>query len=284
MLARTTVWKCCFESSSTWMYGATADLGLYCRRKTFNKKAALVQHLRSANHSGQKFTCPSCLDQFDTLYALASHVESPSRKCTINREFDEDDMYRIFLDQLTLGMIECGGLFDDYTQKFKFQDEFKDLYDPQKSSGPTFGHMQMHGFSRVGHSGPPDRPGLTEATLVKHQEQLGRDSGYGDTGREMALTADALSRLQVGDKRGSPWGRSSPMIRQQNQQDQLEKQAQQQRQPGARAQPQAPQQQNVSYVGQQLGALGWKTWDGRPTPRKEDQGRLANSKPTKSGW
>lgn len=265
------------------MYGVTADLGLYRRRKTFKKKAALVQHLRSATHSGKKFTCPSCLDQFDALYALASHVESPSRKCNINREFDEDDMYRIFLDQLTLGMIECGGTFDDYTQKFKFQDEFKDLYD-SKSSCPTFGHMQMHGFSRVGNSGPTDRPGLTEATLEKHQKQLGRGSGRGNPDPEMALTADSLSRLQIQEARGSPWGQSSPMSRQQNQQGQLQKQAQQQRQPVAQTQPQAPQQRNVGYVGQQLGALGWKTWDGRPTPRKEDQGRLANSKPPKSGW
>lgn len=266
------------------MYGVPADLGLYRRRKTFNKKAALVQHLRSAAHSGKKFTCPSCLDQFDALYALASHVESPSRKCNINREFDEDDMYRIFLDQLTLGMIECGGTFDDYTQKFKFQDEFKDLYDSQKSSGPTFGHMQMHGFSRAGNSGPTDRPGLTEAILAKHQKELGRGSGRRETDPQMALTADALSRLQVQEKRGSPWGETSSMNQQQNQQRQLQNQAQQQNQPDAQPQPQATQQRNVGYVGQQLGALGWKTWDGRPTPRKEDQGRLANSKPSRSGW
>lgn len=253
-----------------------ADLGLDRHRKTFNNKATLVQHLRSATHNGKKFTCPSCLDRFDALYSLAAHVESPSRKCKINREFDEQDMYRIFLDQLTLGMVECGGIFGDNTQQFKFQDEFKDLYEPHKTSGPTFGHMQMHGSGRAGNSAATDRPGLTDVALSKQQQELGNH------GARFALTADALSRLQVQEKRGSPWGQSSPMSRQQQQ---AQREApQQQRRPDAGGQTPAPQQQNVGYVGQQLGALGWDTWDGRPRPRKEDQGRLANSKKSEFDW
>ena len=276
-----------------------ADLGPSRRRKTFNNKATLVQHLRSATHNGRKFACPSCMDRFDALYSLAAHVESPSRKCKINREFDEEDMYRIFLDQLTLGMIECGGIFGDYSQQFKFQDEFKDLYEPQKTSGPTFGHMQVHGSSLAGNSATTGRPGLTEAALSTYQQQLGKDgarfapsgrqldNGPRGSGPEVALTADALSRLQVQEKRGSPWRQSSPMNQQQQQQQQeaqREAPPQQQRRPGAGGQTPAPQQQGVGYVGQQLGALGWNTWDRRPRPRKEDQGRLANSKQTEFGW
>lgn len=281
-----------------------ANLGLHYTRKTFNNKAALTQHLRSANHSGRKFTCPACLDRFDTLFSLAAHVESPSRKCNINREFSEKDMYRIFLDQLTLGMIEVGELFDNNTQKFEFQEEFKELYGPQKTSGPTFGHMQMRGLSSEGgNSAPPGGPGLTEAALNKHQRQIGKggprftppgqqkDSGRGGSGPEMALTADALSRLQLQEKRASPWGQRSGMNRPEPQQHQyqLQQQPQQKQQhqlqqelPGLQGQPPVPQQQRGSYVWQQLAALGWDTWDKQPRFREQD--KECRVRPSEPSW
>lgn len=235
-----------------------------------------VQHLRSANHSGRKFTCPSCLDRFESLFSLAAHVESPSRKCKINREFAEQDMYRIFLDQLTLGMIEVGDTFDDETQKFEFQEEFKELYGPQKTSGPTFGHMQMHGFSGGSKSVPTGHPGLTEAALSKHQQQIGKqgplftppgrhhDSGRGGSGPDMSLTADALSRLQLQERRASPWSQRSGVDRQQHQQQHQPPQRPQQNQ-------QQQQQPRGSYVWQQLAAFGWDTWNQQPTFREEDK-------------
>jgi hypothetical protein len=254
-----------------------------------------VQHLRSATHNGKKLTCPSCLGRFDTLYALAAHVESTSRKCKINQEFDDKDMYRIFLDQLTLGMIECGRIFDDSTQEFRFQDEFKDLYEPQRNPGPTFGHMQMHGSSPAGNSAASGRPRLTDVALSQQQQQLGKsgapfaasgcqfDNGPGGSGPEIALTADALSKLHVQEESGSPLGQSFPLNRQ-KQKAQREAPQQQRRIPGAESQAPLTQQQKASYVGQQLGALGWTTWDRRPEPRKEDQGSLANSKKPTPDW
>lgn len=198
-------------------------------------------------------------------------------------------MYRIFLDQLTLGMIEVGDQFDDDTQKFEFQEEFKELYGPQKTSGPTFGHMQMQGFSGGGNSAPTGRPGLTEAALSKHQQQLGKqgprfapsgrqhDSGRGGSGPEVALTADALSRLQLQEKHASPWSRRSGMNRQQPQQN-----PQQQQQPDLKGEPAVPQQQKGGYVWQQLVALGWDTWDQRARFREEDKEcRIA---PSQSSW
>ncbi|KAG6353862.1 hypothetical protein INS49_005119 [Diaporthe citri] len=264
-------------------------------KKTFNNKAALVQHLRTANHSGRKFTCPSCLDRFDSLFSLAAHVESPSRKCKINREFAEKDMYRIFLDQLTLGMIEVGDIFDDHTQKFEFQGEFKELYGPQKTSGPTFGHMQMHGFSGGGKSVPTGRPGLTEAALSNHQQQIGKqgprftppgrqhDSGRGGSGPETSLTADALSRLQLQEKRANPWSQRSGMNRQHQQQrhqppqhqtpqrPQQNQQQQKQQRPEIQGQPAVPQQPKGGYVWQQLAAFGWDTWNQGPVFREQDK-------------
>lgn len=192
-------------------------------------------------------------------------------------------MYRIFLDQLTLGMIEVGDLFDDYTQKFEFQEEFKELYGPQKISGPTFGHMQMRDFSGGGNSAPTGRPGLTEAALSKHQQQIGKqgprftppgrqhDSGRGDSGPEMALTADALSRLQLQEKRASPWSQRSGANRQQQQQQQPQQNPQQQQRPDIKGEPTVPQPQKGGYVWQQLAALGWDTWDQQPRFREQDK-------------
>lgn len=267
------------DSASTRM--KLANLGFHHRRKTFNNKSALIQHLRSGNHNRRKFTCPSCLDRFDSLFALAAHVESPSRKCKINQEFDEKDMYRIFLDQLTLGMVEVGGLFSDCTQKFELQEEFKELYGPQKTSGPTFGHMQMRGSSGD-NPATTGRPELTEAALSRHQQQMGKDCarstpsgrqhdrGRSASGPEVALTADALSRLQLQEKRASPWGQRPEMNRQPQQR------------PAAQGQTTVPQQHGVGYVGQQLGALGWDTWDGRPRFREQDKDCRVNPEPSDS--
>lgn len=265
-----------------------ANLELHRRRKAFNNKAALVQHLRSANHSGRKYRCPCCGDRFDALFSLAAHVESPGVKCKINGEFAEQDMYRIFLDQLTLGMIEVGDLFNDDTQKFEFQEDFKELYGPQKTSGPTFGQMQMRGLSGGGNSAPTGRPELTEAALSKHQQQIGergpqfapsgrqRDSGCGSRGQETALTADALSRLQLQEKNVSPWGERSGMNRQQQQQHRPQQrpepnEQQWKQRPDVHGQPPVRQQKRGAYVRQQLDALGWDTWDQGPEFRKEDK-------------
>lgn len=279
-------------------YMKRADLGPDRRRKTFNKKAAFVQHLRSANHSGTKFACPSCKDRFDWLYALAAHVESPSRKCRINSEFDEHDMYRVFLDQLTFGMVECGGIFNDNTQEFKLQDNFKELYEPLKTLGPTFGHKQVHGFESAVSSAASVRSDLTEAALTKHQQQqLGRnhgrvapsarqlDNGPRGSGPEVALTADALSRLQVQEKRASPWSKtpSTAMSRDQRSTQQEAPPQQQQLQPGEGLQIPVPER-HVSYRRQQFDAFGWDTWDKGPVPRKEDQGRHSKSKKTEWDW
>ncbi|KAG8158804.1 hypothetical protein KVR01_011247 [Diaporthe batatas] len=284
-------------------------------QKAFNTMTALMQHLRSANHSGTKFSCPCCKDRFNFLYALAAHVESPSRKCSINSEFDEQDMYRIFLDQLTLGMVECGGIFDDNTQEFKLDDKFKGLYEPQETRGPTFGHKQVHGFESA--AGPADtvRSDLTEAALGKYLQQLGKEGG-GPRGSgpavaltaealarlqaqekraspEVALTAEALARLQAQEKRASPWGQTSSAARDRRDNTQQreaqapppQQQQQQQKmlQPGEGIETPVPERY-ISYRKQQFEAFGWDTWDKGPVPREEDQGRLANSKKRDWGW
>lgn len=216
-------------------------------------------------------------------------------------------MYRIFLDQLTLGMIEVGDIFDDETQKFELQEDFKELYGPQKTSGPTFGHMQMHGSSGGGKSVPTGRSGLTEAALSNHQQQIGNqgpqfmpsgkqlDSGRGGSGPDVSLTADALSRLQLQEKRASPWSQRSDMNRrhqqqheppqrpQQNQKNQQQQhQQQQQQQPDIQGQPPVRQQPRGSYVWQQLAAFGWETWNQQPTFREED--KECRVKPPESSW
>ncbi|KAK2602579.1 hypothetical protein N8I77_009097 [Diaporthe amygdali] len=265
-------------------------------KKTFNKKDALIQHLKSATHSSNKLRCPSCLDRFDTVYALTAHVESQSRKCAMRHALSEYDMYRIFLDQLTWGMAEVGGVHNDFTQKFEFQEEFKQLYGTQKTSGPTFGHKQIHGTNGRGNSARTGRPGLTEATLSKQQQQIRRrgppstpygqnDSGRGDSGPGVALTADALSQLQLQEKHASPWSQHSGSRQQQQRQQPEQQQHKNRQQPaGAWGQSSEPQQQTSGYVWGQLTAMGWDTWDQRPELLQEQKDSVANAEPLGSGW
>lgn len=190
-------------------------------------------------------------------------------------------MYRIFLDQLTLGMVEVGEVFDNNTQKFELQEEFKERYGPQKTPGPTFGHMQMRGISGRDNSAPTGQTGLTEAVLSKHQQEIPKQGPrFTPSGQQEALTADALSRLQLEEKPANPWSQRSGMNRQhqpqQNQQQRQPQQIQQNQQrqwqqPDIQGQPPMPQQQQGSWVWQQLAAFGWETWDQQPRFREEDK-------------
>ncbi|ROW15517.1 hypothetical protein VPNG_02394 [Cytospora leucostoma] len=199
-------------------------------RKSFTKKAALIQHLRSAAHYGAKVSCPACLRHFESLYALAAHVESQSQKCYMR----QSKMYDIFLHQLTLGMAEVGGSHSDFMQKYQLQEGFLKQFGPQES---TYGHEQVYGSQGLDGSVPRDRqPRLTAGALVKQQREMAvldkqttprwqqqqqqeqqeqqehhhQHNTDGDDG-PVPLTAEALSRLNLQEQHwgSGGWGQAS---------------------------------------------------------------------------
>lgn len=191
-----------------------AYMTLHLNRKSFTKKAALIQHLRSAAHSGTKASCPACLRHFESLYALAAHVESQSQKCYMR----QSKMYNIFLDQLTLGMAEVGGSHSDFMQKYQLQEGFLENFGPQKT---TYGHEQVYGSQCLdGYEPRDDQPRLTAGALAKQQQEIVsagkqttlqwqqqqrhhyQQSTDVDDG-PVPLTAEALSRLNLQEQH---WG------------------------------------------------------------------------------
>lgn len=261
---------------------------MHFHSKSFNNKAAFLQHLKSPIHEPnfRHLSCPSCKDSFDTLFALAAHVESQSKKCKMRHSLNENNTYRIFLDQLTLGMVEVEGIHSDFTQKFQLREEFKEMYGPQKASRSTSGQR----FSGGGNSVHAGRPGLTEAALSKQQQAIERASprfmpserqDYSrriSSGPSMSLIADALSQLQLQEKDSFPGSQNPGSCQQQRQQQQRSQQPLQQL-ANSWGRPSEPQQQSGGYVWNQLIANGWDTWDQRPEPLEQQQQNGAHSQP-----
>ncbi|KAK7749953.1 hypothetical protein SLS53_000535 [Cytospora paraplurivora] len=215
-----------FDAEKFWV----AYLGKYkCPRqpckKSFTKQAALIQHLRSAAHNGTKASCPACLRHFESLYALAAHVESQSQKCYMR----QSKVYNIFLHQLTLGMAEVGGSHGDFMQKYQLQKEFLEDFGPQKT---TYGHQQVYGSGSLDAYAPrDDQPRLTAGALAKQQQEIvsaGKQTTLqwqqqqqrehhqqniddDDDDGPMPLTAEALSRLNLQEQHwgGGGWGQAS---------------------------------------------------------------------------
>ncbi|KAI3400241.1 hypothetical protein diail_4126 [Diaporthe ilicicola] len=285
--------------------------------KSFKNKAAFVEHLKfSAIHkpNGKMLSCPSCQSHFDTIHALTAHVESQSKKCEMRYSLNTNTMYRVFLDQLTWGMAEVTGVHEDFTQKFELREEFKEAYGPKKTSASTSGQIPVHGFSSGGNSARTGRSGLTEAALSKQQQENRKDSphfmpsewqhhgGRGSSGPSVALTAAALSRLQLQEKGGFPGSQNSGRRQQQQSQgpqqhrQQYQQERQQQQQPAQQRQqqqqqyqradswgrPSEPRQDNRSWLRGQLDAYGWDTWNRGPETLEQQQKNGANSQP--SGW
>lgn len=76
-------------------------------------------HLTGPAHGGGRVECPSCLKLFSSLYALLSHMESPSRKCQIRYSTH----YTQVLRDITAGLLGTGGHFSDGTVKYIMPDD-----------------------------------------------------------------------------------------------------------------------------------------------------------------
>ena len=63
--------------------------------------------------------CPHCQKWFDSTAALTQHAESEGVRCNIR----ETESYRVFLDQLTAGMVDTKEKHEDGTLKYEVSKE-----------------------------------------------------------------------------------------------------------------------------------------------------------------
>jgi len=82
--------------------------GKYATPKEFQ------EHLSSSAHVGAKAVCPSCLSKFKSTAALISHCESGSKKCTIRKSANYNQVMR----ELTAGMLGTQGHLIDGSVKY----------------------------------------------------------------------------------------------------------------------------------------------------------------------
>lgn len=87
--------------------------GQKCRAKYATAKA-FDDHLTTSAHVGGKTVCPSCLSKFNTTAALISHCESGSKKCTIRKSVNYNQVMR----ELTAGLLGTEGHLIDGSVKY----------------------------------------------------------------------------------------------------------------------------------------------------------------------
>jgi hypothetical protein len=87
--------------------------GQKCRTKYATAKE-FDEHLVSSAHVGGKTVCPSCLSRFNTTAALISHCESGSKKCTIRKSANYNQVMR----ELTAGLLGTEGHLIDGSVKY----------------------------------------------------------------------------------------------------------------------------------------------------------------------
>ena len=72
------------------------------------------EHLVSSAHVGGKTVCPSCLSKFNTTAALISHCESGSKRCTVRKSANYNQVMR----ELTAGLLGTEGHLIDGSVKY----------------------------------------------------------------------------------------------------------------------------------------------------------------------
>jgi hypothetical protein len=87
--------------------------GQKCRAK-YATAEDFDEHLVSSAHVGGKTVCPSCLSRFNTTAALISHCESGSKKCTIRKSANYNQVMR----ELTAGLLGTEGHLIDGSVKY----------------------------------------------------------------------------------------------------------------------------------------------------------------------
>ncbi|EHA57159.1 hypothetical protein MGG_07013 [Pyricularia oryzae 70-15] len=100
--------------------------------KTFKKAGQLIGHLKTNDHQPAKYRCPFCSKMYRTLSALTQHCETPNTFCEIDYSYS----YRVFLGQLTGGVIDVDGKHADHTPKYTVTNEAKVIFGQGQSILP----------------------------------------------------------------------------------------------------------------------------------------------------
>jgi hypothetical protein len=87
--------------------------GQKCHSK-FATPEAFDEHLLSSAHVGGRTVCPSCLKKFKTTAALITHCESGSKRCTIRKSTNYNQVMR----ELTAGLLGTEGHLIDGSVRY----------------------------------------------------------------------------------------------------------------------------------------------------------------------
>lgn len=248
-----------FHPESTYCkYTKTYKCPLCKAKKGFKTWPGLQQHLKSAAHAFTKVvTCPTCLDRFAHLFALAAHVESADKKCGLKHS----DMFEIFLGQLTWNLIEAKG-----HNKFDISKKAKDQFGVTKPSQPrlqapqpfpqpqqqlTYGgpRLQLTQGAVTRLDGDSSVERKTQSQSQTQQQQQPRGQSYAQPQASQASLGDfpplpGTKRAEIQGPSGQPNNQTrvqqQPQQRPQTQQP-LRSQQQPQQRPQAWQQPQSLQ-------------------------------------------
>lgn len=155
--------------------------------------------MESAAHTFTKtVACPCCKDTFKHLFALAAHVESADKKCTLKHS----DIFEIFLGQLTWNLVEVTGEHkSDGTTKFSISKNDEEDYGVVSPAQRqlTFGHYQVHG-SRPS----DDLPELTMSALSSLEKQPEKPLSQFKTTQQQVPPRNQPQQSQQQIQRGQP--------------------------------------------------------------------------------
>ncbi|TLS25484.1 hypothetical protein PpBr36_07488 [Pyricularia pennisetigena] len=138
--------------------------------KTFKKAGQLISHLKNNDHLPPKYRCPFCSKMYRSLSALTQHCESPNTFCEIDYSYS----YRIFLGQLTGGVIDVDGKHADHTPKYIITETAKAMFGLGQSiltdrNGKKVGKAQQSNNREIkAVDGPPVCP--TPDVLEAHKK------------------------------------------------------------------------------------------------------------------
>lgn len=117
-------------------------------RKLFKSAQAISGHLGSDAHKRplMNLQCPHCLKYFKSTAALTQHAESQGRRCVI-RDTSE---YRPFVDQLTGGIADLQGVYDDMTNRYVVTDVAIRRYGDEDSQERAMWALEQQRMREIG--------------------------------------------------------------------------------------------------------------------------------------
>ncbi|SPN98968.1 uncharacterized protein DNG_02007 [Cephalotrichum gorgonifer] len=116
--------------------------------KLFKTLQGITGHLASDVHRRpeMRLQCPHCLRKFKTTTALTQHAESQGRRCDIRNTTE----FRPFIDQLTSGIADVEGVFEDQTNRYVVTEEALYRYGDEEIRGRAIKALEEHQRREIG--------------------------------------------------------------------------------------------------------------------------------------